>query len=329
MEKVAVIGSNSFSGSHFVDFILEETDAKVIGISRSLEKHPVFLPYKRWKTKRFKFYQMDINKDLNHIIELFDRERPDVIVNFAAQSEVGPSWKKPEQWFRTNCLGIVKLTYKLKDKKYIEKYVQISSPEVYGTCDRIKETNTYYDPSTPYAASKAAGDLFLFVLAKNFGFPLVMIRSTNVYGPHQQLFKIIPRSVIYIKSGRKIPLHGGGKAVKSFIYIRDVCDGIYRAIEKGKIGEIYHFSPPRGYSVRNIVETISKKMGVKFNEVTEVVSERLGQDAMYVIDSRKAKNGLGWRPTTPIDEGIDQIIEWVNSNWKVIAHQPLEYIHKP
>jgi len=328
MNKVVVIGSNSFSGSHFIDLLLERTGCRVIGISRSPEKNPVFLPYKKRETGRFNFYQMDLNKNLNEMMALFDKEKPEVIVNFAAQSEVGPSWQNPEQWFRTNCLGIVNLTHSLKDREYLHRYVHISSPEVYGTCEGVVESAPY-NPSTPYAASKAAGDLFLFVLVKNFNFPLTIVRSTNVYGPHQQLSKIIPRSIIYMKMGKKIPLHGGGGAVKSFIHIRDVCEGIYQALTKGRAGEIYHFSPKAGYSVKSIVQMIAEKMGLRFDEVTESVGERLGQDARYEIDSTKAMNELGWQPHISIDEGLDGVISWINHDWETIARQPLEYRHKP
>lgn len=329
MRKMAVIGSNSFSGSYFIDYILEKTNFDIIGISRSPEKNDIFLPYKSKDPKRFSFYQFDLNKDTDKIIRLFDKEKPEVVVNFAAQSEVGPSWKNPEQWFMTNCIGIVNLTYGLKDKKYLKKYVHISSPEIYGACEGVVTESAPYNPSTPYAASKASGDLFLFVLVKNFNFPLIMIRSTNVYGPHQQLFKIIPRSIIYMKKGKTIPLHGGGKAVKSFIHIRDVSDGILKAIEKGKTGEIYHLSPKSGYSVKSIVEMISEKMNLKFDDVAEVVGERLGQDAAYVIESTKAKTTLGWKPTMDINDGLDEVIEWINSDWDTIIKQPLEYMHKP
>lgn len=329
MNKIAVIGSNSFSGSHFIDLLLERTDGEIIGISRSPEKNDIFLPYKKRNLDRFTFHQMDLNKNLDDIMGLFDQEKPDIIVNYAAQSEVAPSWINPEQWFITNCMGIVNLTNQLKDREYIRRYIHISSPEVYGTCEGKVVESAPYNPSTPYAVSKAAGDLFLFVLVKNFNFPLVMIRPTNVYGRHQQLFKIIPRSIIYAKMGKRIPLHGGGRAIKSFIHIRDVCDGIYKAMEKGRLGEIYHLSPDLGYYTRSIVEMIAMKMGIEFDKITECVRERLGQDAQYIIDSTKARNELNWKPSISIDDGLDEVIEWINRDWETIIQQPLEYIHKP
>jgi len=329
VNKVVVIGSNSFSGSHFINLLLESSDCEVIGISRSPEYNAIFLPYRKRDTSRLSFYQMDINKNLDEIMALLDKEKPDVIVNYAAQGEVGSSWKNPAQWFQTNCIGIVNLAYKLKDREYLHRYVHVSTPEVYGTSEgRVLESTTY-NPSTPYAASKAAGDLFLFVLAKNFSFPLIMVRPTNVYGPHQQLYRIIPRSIIYMKRGRKIPLHGGGGAIKSFIHIRDAAEGIYKAIEKGRVGEIYHFSPDSGYSIRSVVEMIAGKMGFNFDEVTESVGERMGQDAKYDIDSTKARKELGWKPHISLDEGLDEVIEWINHDWETIIQQPLEYVHQP
>jgi len=328
MSKVVVIGSNSFSGSDFIDLLLEKGEYKVIGISRSPEKNEIFLPYKRYKNADFKFYQMDLNKDMDNIFDLLNEFKPEYIVNFAAQSEVSPSWEYPEQWFQTNAVAVAKLGSFLRKQKWLKRYVHISSPEVYGTCEGVVKEDYRLNPSTPYAASKAAGDLFLFTLVKNFNFPLVMIRSTNVYGAHQQLHKIIPRSIIYIKLGKTIELHGGGKAIKSYIYIRDVSRGELAAMEKGRIGDIYHFSPDKGISIRNLVQIICKKMGVNFEEVTKDVGERLGQDAAYIIDSSKARKEFGWKPEITLEKGLDEVISWIEGNWSVIRNLPLEYKHK-
>ncbi len=212
--RIAVIGSNSFSGSDFIDLLLEDPGNDVLGISRSPEKSALFLPYKRRNSPNFSFRQLDLNRDMPAIIGTLDEFEPEYVVNFAAQSEVAPSWASPEQWFETNAVALARLCNALKDRKYLRRYVHISSPEVYGTCVGTVREDAPMNPSTPYAASKAAGDLFLFTLVKNFQFPLVMIRSTNVYGAHQQVWKIIPRTAIYLKLGKTIELHGGGRAVK-------------------------------------------------------------------------------------------------------------------
>src|SRR5262249_5601182 len=152
----------------------------------------------------------------------------------------------------------------LRKQKYLKRYLHISSPEAYGTCvGRVTETTTD-NPSTPYAASKAAADFLLKTYAKQYGFPLLTVRATNVYGARQQLFKIIPRSAIYIRMGKRIELHGGGKAVKSYIHIRDVSCGELAVLENGRIGDLYHLSPDQGVEVRQVVRLICEGSGKRF-----------------------------------------------------------------
>ena len=328
-QRFIVIGSNSFSGSDFIDLLLEDEQNEVTGISRSAEKSALFLPYKNRQRANFKFFQLDLNRDLHRIIELVDSFQPHYVINFAAQSEVGPSWDNPTQWFLTNAVAITGLAYALKDRKFLRRYVHISSPEVYGTCTGSVFESAPLNPSTPYAASKAAGDLSLFTFFKHFNFPLVMIRSTNVYGSHQQLFKIIPRTVVYIKMDKTIELHGGGRAVKSYIHIRDISKGELMAARLGRIGEIYHLSPGKGISIKDAVQIICNKMGVDFARATRAVGERPGQDAAYIIDSTKARKELDWRPEISFDAGISAVVKWIEDNWDQIKDQPLEYIHKP
>jgi dTDP-glucose 4,6-dehydratase len=327
--KIVVIGSNSFSGSDFIDLLLDDPQNDVVGISRSPEKSALFLPYRRHRGTNFKFYQMDLNKNTPQMIGLMDSFEPDYVVNFAAQSEVAPSWEHPEQWFQTNVVALAALMNGLKDRKYLKRYVHISSPEVYGSCQGRVTESAPLNPSTPYAASKAAADLFLFTLVKNFNFPLIMIRSTNVYGAHQQLFKIIPRSVIAVKMGKKIPLHGGGVSVKSYIHIRDVSRGELAAMEKGRPGTIYHLSPDAGVAVRDVVRQICELMGNDFETSTVAVGERPGQDAAYVIDSTQAREEFGWRPRISLKEGLTEVIAWVEKNRAQIQKEPLEYVHRP
>lgn len=329
MRSVLVLGSNSFSGSDFIDLLLAHGGYRVIGVSRSPEKGPLFLPYlHRGALSRFRFEQIDLNRDMAQLLSLLERERPSYIVNFAAQSEVAPSWEHPEQWFQTNAVAVAELGNFLRKCRWLERYVHISSPEVYGTCEGTVLEDAPLNPSTPYAASKAAGDLVLFTLVKNFDFPLITIRSTNVYGAHQQLFKIIPRSAIYLRLGRTIELHGGGRAVKSYIHIRDVSRGELAAMEHGRPGETYHISPDNGVRVRELVRAICERTGNDFDEATVEVEERLGQDRAYVIDSGKARRELAWAPRIALEDGIDQVVAWVDENWDGIQAETLAYVHK-
>jgi len=326
--KIIVIGSNSFSGSDFIDLLLEDQNTSVIGISRSPEKSDLFLPYKRHQFSDYRFYQLDLNKDIKQIVEIIGNFNPGYIVNFAAQGEVAPSWENPGQWFQTNAVSITNLVSQIKSLPDLKKYVHISSPEIYGSCKGSITEDASYNPSTPYAASKAAGDLSLMTFYKQYGFPLVIIRSTNVYGAHQQLFKIIPRSIIYIKSGKNILLHGGGKAIKSYIHIRDISKGEFSAMKHGKTGEIYHLSPDTAISIKDLVKLICERLCVNFETMTKSVDERPGQDAAYVIDSTKARSEFGWKPTISIGNGVDRVIQWIEKNWQQIQKEPLEYIHK-
>ena len=161
-------------------------------------------------------------------MEIADQEEPEIVANFAAQGEVRNSWRLPDQWYQTNCMGVVRLTEELRKRDYLWKYVTSSTPEVYGSTEKNLEENHHYLPSTPYAASKLAGDLHLITLYKRYHFPVVFTRAANVYGIHQQLYRIIPRTIIYLKLGETLELHGGGKSVRSFIHIRDVADATMR-----------------------------------------------------------------------------------------------------
>jgi len=329
--KVLVLGSNAFSGQDLVDLLLAERDCQVIGVSRSPEKPPLFCGYldRDAKTlRRFRFVQADMNTDMAAIFELLDAERPNFIVNFAAQSEVAPSWVHPDHWFQTNTVALARLVNHLKECDYLERYLHVSSPEVYGTCTGTVTESAPFNPSTPYAASKAAADMLLAVYHKQHGLPLLTVRATNVYGARQQLFKIIPRSTIYVKLGKTIELHGGGRAVKSYIHIRDVSRGQLAILERGRLGQIYHLSPDSGVAVRDVVTKICRRMDVAFAKATKTVDERPGQDAAYVIDSTKARRELDWRPTVVLDDGLAEVVQWVDRYWDDIRSHSLQYEHR-
>jgi len=330
-EKFVVIGSNSFSGACFSDYVLQNnSSAEILGISRSPEYNDCFLPYKQSAMGRFSFHLLDLNKDLEKMVAVISEFCPDYIINFSAQGMVGQSWEQPGQWFQTNCLGIMGLVHELKECAYLKRYVQISSPEVYGSCSgKIKE-NAPLNPSTPYAASKASGDLSLIPYFKNYGFPLVYTRATNVYGAYQQLYRIIPRTILYAKMGRKIQLQGGGKAVKSYIHIQDVSNATLKIARGGTSGEVYHISPKgEGISIYDLVAKIVTRLGKKADDCIEIVEDRKGQDAAYVIDSSKVRSELEWTEQISLDEGLDKVIAWVEKHYEELVHLPHKYIHKP
>ncbi len=327
---IVVLGANSFSGQDFVDLLLDRPEYRVIGVSRSPERSGLFLKYRsRRDLSRYQYHALDLNRDMDAMLDLFDQERPAAIVNFAAQSEVAPSWEHPEHWFQTNTVALARLVNHLRRRDYLRRYLHVSSPEVYGTCvGRITETAPI-NPSTPYAASKGAADLLLETYRKQFQFPVLTVRATNVYGARQQLFKIIPRSAIYLMLGKTVELHGGGHAVKSYIHIRDVSTGELAILEQGRVGELYHLSPDAGVSVKEVVFQVCQTLGVDFATATRAVDERPGQDAAYVIDSSKARSELGWRSTVSLQDGLAEVVNWVRDNLDEIRRQSLTYDHRP
>ncbi len=329
-DKIVVIGSNSFSGASFVACCLS-LGLEVLGISRSHELPDVFLPYK-WdninKSGSFSFEKFDINHDTDKIAGSIKRFCPDYVINFAAQSMVAQSWEHPDHWYQTNVVGNVKLHDKIKNFNFLKKYVHVSTPEVYGNRDGKINESTPFNPSTPYAASRAACDLHLRTFFNRYKFPVAFTRAANVYGPGQQLYRVIPRTILYIKLGKKLQLHGGGHSVRSFIHIRDVAAATLKVAQKGAEGEAYHISTDLYVSVRELVELICEMMRVDFMKVVEMTDERPGKDAAYLLDSSKLRKELDWTDSIGLKDGIRETIDWVNDNFEELKKQPAEYAHK-
>lgn len=326
-DRYLVVGSNSFSGSHFVDHLLTG-GAEVIGTSRSEESADVYLPY-RWHgtPKNFRFERLDLNHDLSAMMRTIAEFQPDYVVNFAAQSMVAQSWDYPIHWFQTNVVAQVAFHDKLRKLPFLKRYVHISTPEVYGSCEGHVTEDHAFSPSTPYAVSRAAADLSLKTFKQNYGFPVVSTRAANVYGPGQRLYRIIPRTLLSLRLGKKVPLHGGGVSVRSFIHIRDVVEGTRRAAETGQVGATYHLATADSISIRDLVERMCARVGVAFADAVEVVGERAGKDLAYLLDTTKARTELNWSAAVTLDEGIEDTLRWVDRNLETLAKQPLDYVH--
>jgi dTDP-glucose 4,6-dehydratase len=330
-EKIAVIGSNSFSGSSFIGHCLKQ-GIEILGASRSDEISACFLPYK-WlppsQQAGFRFVQADLNHDLDRLMDVLNEVRPDYVVNFAAQGMVAQSWLTPEHWYQTNVVANVKFHDRLRKCAWLRKYVHVSTPEVYGSTSGLIDETAPFNPSTPYAASRAACDLHLRTFLNQYKFPVVWTRAANVYGPGQQLYRIIPRTILSIRLGQKLSLHGGGHSVRSFIHIDDVADATLRIARSSSVGESYHLSTPRNLSIRELVEIICRAMGAEFNAVVQVTDDRPGKDAAYLLDSSKVRQALGWSDSISLEEGIAETIRWADNYASEIRRQPLDYVHKP
>jgi len=327
--KYLIIGSNSFSGASFADFLLRNGNS-VIGTSRSQEPHKAFLPY-RWSGKDadFRFCNYDLNKDMEVLTALIKAEKPAFVVNFAAQSMVAESWKNPEHWFETNVMATIRLHEVLRHCDFLEKYVHVTTPEVYGSTDGFIKEDTPFNPSTPYAVSRAAADMSLKTYFDAYGFPVVFTRAANVYGPGQQLYRIIPRTILSILTGKKLQLHGGGHSRRSFIHMRDVSNATHKIATAGTAGQTYHISTDEIVSVRELVERLCSKLNVDFNACVEVVGERLGKDAAYMLDSSKLRSTLNWDVKIDLDKGLDECISWVKENLDAMKSMEWNYVHKP
>jgi len=185
-----------------------------------------------------------------------------------------------------------------------------------------------FNPSTPYAVSRAACDMSLTTFFNNYQFPVIFTRAANVYGPGQQLYRIIPRAILFIMLGKKLQLHGGGHSRRSFIHMKDVSEATWKITLTEPAGETYHISTNEIVSIKELVERICKKMDVKFSDYVEVVGDRPGKDAAYLLDSRKLRNSLDWDNKINLDEGLDDCIQWVKTNYDDLKNKQLDYIHK-
>ena len=316
-----IIGSNSFSGSHFIDYLLKKKH-RTFGVSRSKEINSIFLPYKKNTNKKlFKFYKCNLNssRGIKLIINLIKKKKINYIVNFAAQAMVAESWKFPIDYYNTNILSQAKLHLKLLNIKNIKKFVQVSTPEVYGDNKGIINENSNYNPSTPYAVSRAACDLHLMNLFKNYRFPVVFTRAANVYGPGQQIYRIVPKTIMSSLGNKNMFLHGGGISQRSFIYITDVAEATYNICLKGDCGEIYHISGNHVIKIKNLVRKIFKLTKNIYSKFVRISKDRPGKDQLYYLNNMKLIKKFKCKPKINLDQGLYNTISWIKENYKYLS----------
>ena len=305
---------------------------EVVGVSRSDELDPVFLPY-HWgpaeRLKKFSFLRMDLNEKAEEIGRLAREQNLAWVANFAAQSMVAESWLTPVHWYQTNVVANVRLHEELRKWDGLKKYLHVTTPEVYGSCSGVVREDAPFNPSTPYAASRAACDLHLMTFFKRYNFPVVFTRAANVYGPGQQLYRIVPRAALFSRLQKKLPLHGGGHSTRAFIHGKDVATASLAILDRGQSGQVYHLSTDRFIAIRDLVSMIAQKTGSSFEKLAEVTEDRPGKDAAYLLDSTRAKQELGWAPAVDLEAGADSVIRWIDQNLSTLRTLPDHYIHKP
>jgi dTDP-glucose 4,6-dehydratase len=326
--RVAVLGSNSFAGCDFVDLLLEAGHFDVLGLSRSPEKSVAFLPYAHRLRDRFVYRQLDFNRDFEEVQAVLDAFGPEYIVNFAAQGDDAASWAHPQDFFQTNCVALARLAAHLNTKAYLRRFLQVSSSGVYGAAPQTLTEGSPIAPKSPYGISKAAADLLLLSYHEHFGFPAQIVRPPNLYGTYQQLFRIIPKSIILLKRGQPIEMHGGGHAVRSYLHVRDASCAALAILERGGVGEIYNISANELCRIRDIVAIICELLGKDFTASTCDVDDRRGQTSVTEFDSTKIRRELGWYPRISLREGISGVQDWIEREWDNLMEQELVYVHK-
>lgn len=333
--KILVTGGAGFIGSNFVYYELDNyPNDEVICLDKltyagNLETLEIAM-----KNPKFKFVKGDI-ADRAFVDELFASEKPDVVVNFAAESHVDRSIENPEIFLQTNVIG----TSVLMDacRKYGNiRYHQVSTDEVYGDLplDRPDLFFTETIPlhtSSPYSASKASADLLVQAYYRTYKLPVTISRCSNNYGPYHFPEKLIPLMIANALNNKKLPVYGKGENVRDWLYVEDHCSAIDLIIRKGKIGEVYNIGGHNEHTNLEVVKTIIKELG-KSEDLIEFVTDRPGHDRRYAIDPTKIHNELGWLPATKFNDGIKKTINWylTHKSWweKIISGEYQNYYEK-
>ncbi len=252
----------------------------------------------------------------------------DAIVNFAAETHVDRSIDDPESFLRTDIFGAHTLLEAVRERE-IGRLVQVSTDEVYGSIDSGSFCETdRINPSSPYSASKAGGDLQVLAYHTTYGTPALITRGSNTYGPYQYPEKLIPLFVTNALEGGKLPLYGDGLNVRDWLHVDDHADGIEAALLSGEPGEVYNIGGGNERTNREITQIILDELGLSWDETVQPVTDRPGHDRRYSISCDKAREKLGWQPPVDFEAGLRDTIRWYRDNeawWSKIKHQTEEF----
>lgn len=319
--KVLVTGGAGFIGSNFIFYMLKTYPSyRIICVDKLTYAGNLSTLTSVMTNPNFRFVKADIC-DRKAINQLFEEEKPDMIVNFAAESHVDRSINNPGIFLETNILG----TDVLMDAclKYgIKRYHQVSTDEVYGDLpldrpDLLFTETTPLHPSSPYSSSKAAADLLVLSYFRTYGLPVTISRCSNNYGPYQYPEKLIPLMIVNALNNQQLPVYGNGQNVRDWLYVEDHCRAIDLVIHKGREGEVYNIGGHNEMAIINIVKLICKELG-KSEDLITYVADRKGHDLRYAIDPTKIYTELGWLPETKFANGIKKTIQWYldNHQWR-------------
>ena len=321
---IIVTGGAGFIGGNFVHYMLKKyPEDRIVCIDKLTYAGNMSTLASVMDNANFKFYKTDIC-DRAAIYEIFETEKPDVVINFAAESHVDRSIENPEVFLQTNILG----TQVLMDacRKYgIKRYHQVSTDEVYGDLpldrpDLFFTEETPIHTSSPYSSSKAGADLLVLAYHRTFGLPVTISRCSNNYGPYHFPEKLIPLMIANALNDKALPVYGEGLNVRDWLYVEDHCKAIDLIVRKGRVGEVYNVGGHNEKRNIDIVKIILKELGKPESLIT-YVADRKGHDMRYAIDPTKISRELGWLPETKFEDGIKKTIRWYLENkewWEAI-----------
>lgn len=332
---IIVTGGAGFIGSNFIYHMLKKyPDYRIVCIDCLTYAGNLSTLEEALKNPNFRFYKINIC-DREGVFKIFEEERPDIVVNFAAESHVDRSIEDPGIFLQTNIIG----TATMMDacRKYgVKRYHQISTDEVYGDLpldrpDLFFTEDTQIHTSSPYSSSKAGADLLVLAYHRTFGLPVTISRCSNNYGPYHFPEKLIPLMIANALNDKPLPVYGKGENVRDWLYVEDHCKAIDLIIHKGRIGEVYNVGGHNEMKNIDIVKLICQKLG-KSESLITFVADRKGHDMRYAIDPTKIHVELGWLPETKFAEGIDKTIDWylIHKEWweAIISGEYQNYYEK-
>lgn len=328
--RYVVLGGGGSFGLAVSRFLLEQKGTeRVVGIGRNAPKPAYFTLGTGYGDVRYSYHTYHITHELDLLMPVLEGILPDVIINFAAQGEGATSFEHSWRYFETNCVGLVRLVENLTtmngSKFQPAHFIHIGTSELYGATDKPADEETPIRPTSPYAASKAAFDLYLQALYAKTQFPMNIIRPSNCYGAGQQLHRLIPKAALCGVTQTKLPLHGGGRARKSYMHTTDLAQAIWTVIQHGRIGEVYNAGPSMPIAICDVVHKIADVLCMSFEQLCTVTDDRAHQDSQYWLDSTKL-GALGWFPQVTWEKGIRDVIEWVYEYSDDLRRLPQDFV---
>jgi len=318
MKKIIVTGGLGFIGSNLIDLLLKK-NFFVINIDKATYSSNYYNVKEFKKSKKYKFIKLDIkNKKFEDILFKY---KPNGIFNLAAETHVDRSIDNPDSFIQSNIVGVYNLLecFKNFSKKNKSKLIHISTDEVYGDILSGRSDEKYpYQPSSPYAASKAASDHLVSSYVRTYNLPAIVTNCSNNYGPKQHPEKLIPKLIYNIFNNKPLPIYGKGTNSREWIYVKDHCEALIKVFLRGKIGEFYNIGSNKNLNNLEVTKELLKnsRKSIKLGNKVKInfVKDRPGHDIRYALNSNKIKKKLGWQPKTNFSKGIKLTLDWYLKN---------------